>query len=683
MDFLEFYTESLDEEFGTGAGGFLSKIATGGGGGSKTKTSTPIGNPKSTGEIPKDYGYRKHTENAQKIKELTASMKKMTDDHARELKAKENEIIEQLRQYQNTDPDPQQQQQIPNQQNISNDDEINKLKEELAKVHNERNMYIQDLEEYNKSLENYDGLQQYMKMMENDFARNREELYSKIGDLKSILDIAENGIKEFNDDASKVYKHLSSDNEAQMKNFASQHKARFELINSELAYYKKTIKDLSDEYEQKKLEIEKQKQDAQQEQPTNVEPEVDGFQADEPETVVVNDTDRIRNIIKNKKSSTSDDELRNMINKVKELNPELANLGVSDEEILQMVKDQKEKEQGNTATESISFSEFYALNELGGSVVKALGADSSSPYLLNRLAGRGVEALKNKSATKKAMAKNKTVNELPQGMTANTFFMVSYAGYTATNTTCSKSITEYQKMVKDHGAGKAKKFARDFCMIVQRDNLEIEGDIKPELDFFRFPPEVKNMSLMKGTIWRTSNLGVVFTMVGQINADEDSTQDDNDNMRYFVGCDVKGSKFFMDNYHMSLKQYLQHVRNATATTMAQDAETMTGAIGSATGDQNSGVEIPIYAKKFTDRAKADIVKAKIIEYRDANRINIASEDPINTPDAQGFKVTFRNGQNITNITNDMGEYVVNASEGLLDDIKNKIDPEGISQYRRV
>jgi hypothetical protein len=136
----------------------------------------------------------------------------------------------------------------------------------------------------------------------------------------------------------------------------------------------------------------------------------------------------------------------------------------------------------------------------------------------------------------------------------------------------------------------------------------------------------------------------------------------------------------MDNFDTSIKQYVQKVRAANATTVAQASTTMTNAMNAhATGITNAnagGSGIQMYAKKWGTAAEKDVIEPLVRDYVGKYKANVRSVDPINDPDNVGVKTVFKNGQSIIDVVNSNGEYVLNVSEGLLDSVIEEIDTNG-------
>lgn len=709
MDFLEYYTESLDEELGTGAGfaDAIDKIGKHPHRTGKSANKSAIGLPKDVWNTsPPSSSYRGNMENYNKMRKLQAQIKKLLQDQEQKFvsQAKDEEPTPAEVQQGNLQPQSQQAPQQP-----ANVPQNLQTQRDKAKARHQHARYTVALKKYDAIIDDFN---RFIEQFNNAFeVEDPEELNTQIGQLEAALKINKHGMEGVNDAASEVYRFLEKD---MRPTFSRIHKALKESMDLEYNTLDKVIKNFKEAQEQKRLEAEKEKQDAENQAPEPTpEPEADGFQADPAPERVVTDKSSISNIIKNKPSTKSDDELKAMIQKVKDLNPSLEDQDLSDEEIMDLIRAERERQQKDlTPVESVSFSEFYALNEVGpgqrdnsgGTLSRMAGQaidnQANSPYLLNRLAGRaaqkilpGVKNLMNKPKKTKPTV---TVNEFPQGMDKNRFFAVNYAGYTAANAACGKSLTEYRTYAKENGLGAAKKLGQSLVMVYQRDNVSVEGDVKGQIDpFYKFQPDVNTIQLIEGTIWRTTNQGYVFTMSGQINnADEDVnaraeiSQDEKENIRYFVGCDAKGLEFFADNFHMSMRQYLQNARTSTPATISKELEAMDANLATIAGGNTkaSTQQIPaptMYAKKFTDNNKITIVKKNIEDYIKRYRNDIAKQEPISKPNAQGFKVKFTNGEGITYMANDMGQFIVNLSDAIIMNDIESIDPDGITGYTKV
>ena len=729
MDFLEYYTEShtepLSEKMGDGGGltANLDRIG-------RHPRRTGDSDKKSAVGLPKDvwntsppssseHRYMGSRENYNKIRNLEAKIKKLLMDQEN---ATQNQIKKLMQDQQaQTSQTPQQDQNQQPQQD-QNQPPANVPQEEYTSRRFER--MIKRMKNVSKSMARYkeitNSFEDFISKFQNAFDMDPEELYKNMGELESALKIAKNGIEGMNDAASEVYRYLNTKATKRVAlAFSRDHEAMKDAMDLEIQTLEKVIKDFKDDQEQKKLEAEKEKQDAIEkikQTPQNYsEPEEDGFQAHEPEKVIV-DKSKIKNIIKNKPSTKTDAELRTMIDKVRKLNPELKDQDLSDEEMLKLIQAENDRQRKELAqAESVSFSEFYALNEaprgpgggptlgnsntVGRMVGHEIDTQANSKYLLNRLGGRlaqkvvgGVSGMMKKGQKSKP---TKTVQGIPQGMDKSRFFAVNYAGYTAANAACGKSLTEYRTFAKENGLGAAKKMGTTFVMVNQRDNVEAEGDIKSDIDpFYKFTDDISNMKLMEGTEWRTTNFGYIFTMSGIVNFDLDDdnveaeiSQDERKNVRYFVGCDAKGMEFFADNFHMSFRQYLQ---NARTTTPAKQFAAMDDALAQATGDA-PGSETPapqpapvvvMNTRTITDTNEANEVKANVEAYIKKYKADLATRKAISNGQQQGYEVTFKNGEAIKYYATDNGELVVNVSDAILQNDET-FDPNGKTKYTKV
>jgi len=674
-----------------------------------------------------EYRYRGNLANLNKYKQSEAALKKMMAKQKKEFEAKILKLKKKMKAQklalQQANQGGVQQQGSPqvnpqidtDPQSNPNDD-----METLDAMNARMEKYAEAMMDYEDKL---DMFSMFTNQVSNAYNAKPAELAKGIPQLESALKVTQNGVDGLNEAASKVYKYLTDEDE--ILEFSRTHEAAKRVIDLEMKTLEKLIKTTKEDLKQKELEAEKEQQDMEQIKRTPQkfsEPDDGGFQAHEPEVVSTNAIADIMadqskknksRIIKNKPSTKSDAELRTMIDKVRELNPQLDNKDLSDEEMLDLIKKENERQRREMAkVESISFSEFYELNEAGGGgptfgnrgtigrmVGQEIDNQANSHALLNRLAGRGMQKLaRGADSRMKRGAKSKptaTVHGIPQGMDKSRFFAVDYAGYTAANAACGKSLTEYRGVVTEHGANNARKLGKTFVMVYQRDNVAAEGDIKPELaKFYIFKDDVQNMKLMEGTEWRTTNMGYIFTMSGVINfeqqdnanVDTEISQDENKNVRYFVGCDAKGMEFFADNFHMSFRQYLQNAR--TTTPIKQD-ELMSSTFSQATGanqpqqQQQQQQQRPVvHTRAIADGPTATAVTKALNKYIKTRQNDIVSRNPTTGSQKQGFEVKFNNGDFIKYYINPNHEFVVNMSDDIFNTNINKIDPTGARNYKK-
>lgn len=692
MDFLDYYnTESINEELGTnGFANFVDRIGRHPEGSANSKGASNIGVPKNIWNVNpiESKSYRGNYENYTRFNTKSNENKKIATGYHKKMKKAITLLQKQLADVQSQMQSGQQ----PISQDVQKQTSL-KLKSALEHQAN----FEKDYKEYNDVIE---GFKTYIQQMHNALKDPEKLDLSRISQLETGLKLQGNGLMGINEYASAVYNYLDSESG---KKFSDTHKIVQEAMTDEYKVLSQVIIKLKEDITQKKLEAEKEKQDAeinsQSSEKGGFGDTGDGFVADEPEHVVTN-TDRINNIIK--KDNTIPDVMQDLIKQVRELNPELGDL--SDEQLLELIKDQNNKERTG-ANESVSFSDFYFTeaprewdSSRGGTLKRmakgAIDNQVNSPYLLNRLFGRGVKKLITKSSgmnfRKQKHLVTKTVNTFPVGLAKDKFFAIDYQLYTATNAACGNSLTEYRTHAKENGKSEADKIAKGFIMVYERDALVMEEDILANIsEWYNFPnPAPKTLNLMEGTIWKTSNHGIIVTL--QTIKDENPenndrttiSQDEKENIMYFVGCDAKGLEFFADNFNMSFRQYLQNTRNAPEKMLGVMNQNINNATGE--GGSNQSQKPVYYVKTVRDRNKAEKLKEQLNEFLVRSNSSIQKRININSnKDGVGEEIVFRDGQSLKYVTNSQKNFVILVNDPFFKNSVKSIDPEWSTGYVRM
>lgn len=376
------------------------------------------------------------------------------------------------------------------------------------------------------------------------------------------------------------------------------------------------------------------------------------------------------------------------------------------EDLLKELKDELDADTlagAEHPTESFTFSSMYEVGEDFELIPEASG------YLINDLlasvGGKLFRGMGQGMAMGLRMLKNRKpkkikVTRFQKHMLPNKTYNISYQGYVATNTGCAQSMMEYKNYVAKKGKMWARAAGMQTTFIVERYEPVLRINDQEFIKMFGFKPIV---DITEITMWKTSNGGWVTSMSlleglkapsgeGEetYSGPEKIEQDERDDLKFYVGCDTKGEKYFIDTFGMSLKQYLQSKKTASGATLKKQSEIIHASMSNIKDIGGSN-----YVIKYTKDQHYKTVKKNVINWAMENqgmiqkRLTKDYTKGIDPDKSEGIGLTLKNGGEISvykdkNPGKRTYSYVIKVSPKAYDMFKGQgLDPEGMKDYKKA
>jgi len=252
-------------------------------------------------------------------------------------------------------------------------------------------------------------------------------------------------------------------------------------------------------------------------------------------------------------------------------------------------------------------------------------------------------------------------------------------------------------LAKQQGMLAAKTVSLKFTMINSRANIdinptvddtgaEVDEDILPIIKSLGFTPPngVNSIMIIEATLWKASNGGNVIAISTLANPDDEDQAtgeakantavvidaDERNDMLFFVGCDTKGEKFFVDNFSMSFRQYLQSVKTASNATISKQASMMGSRFDHLL---NADESTNMVQKIFTDSNAFSKTVRALKSWAQGENITGETSNPTATQKILQYKV----GNGVIKAMTDGNKMIIQSTPDLI----AKFDPAGANSYR--
>lgn len=350
-------------------------------------------------------------------------------------------------------------------------------------------------------------------------------------------------------------------------------------------------------------------------------------------------------------------------------------------------------------TENIKFTSFYQVDEDFEIIQEASG------YLINDLlASVGSKVFKGLGLGLKSMMMNRKpkplkIKRIEKHMIPNKTFNISYQGYVATNTGCAQSMMEYKNYVAQKGMMWAKAAGMQSTFITQRFDPDFQTDQEAFVTKFGLKPAI---DITEMTLWKTSNGGWVTTMSLREGLDapdetevrdgeeeytgpEKINQDERDDLQFYVGCDVRGEKYFIDTFGMGIKQYLQNVKSASGATLKKQGEAIHSSFTQIKDVGSNFVEKKTQAKKYNEIKKNFEAWAK----ENLEQMVRQKTQPIDDKNEKGVKYVLKDGGEVSFFRERNPEQRqfanhIRLTPKAFDLFKQQqFDPDGMNDYKKA
>ena len=335
----------------------------------------------------------------------------------------------------------------------------------------------------------------------------------------------------------------------------------------------------------------------------------------------------------------------------------------------------------------------YLINRIVGNVAGAMGQGLKG---LGGLALAGLRSLK----SNKVKTQNVNGDAITKYSGRGRFFNVPYSGYVASNAACAQSLTEFKTLYKEKGLVATKTITLTFVMVKGRVNLEIntttndagdtvDEDILPIIKSLGYTPPngVNSLIAIETTVWNTTNGGNIIAMSTLANPDEEDQAtasakantavvidaDERADMLFFVGADAKGEKFFVDNFSMSFRQYLQSVKTASNSTISKQSAAMGTKLS---GLLDAGTPANSVTKTFANALKFEETVNNLKTWAQGKNIQGKSS----TPNASKKTLSYKLGKAVITAISDGRNMMIQATPDAMDILKT-LDPSGVGDYK--